>query len=317
VKSILNYQFVRQFWGETCPLTSIHAQFFEWRKTSQTRCDHGSDHGEQDTAQDTTPRSETTCRSDTKDEALLQERDAEDKVQMEGAVEFRQVQSDVCMEKQRRAPDLLSPSVSPEKAFVSSPKAVIGAGPAHARSFDDDVATCKEWVELVMKKPCKQPFEEAITSGELLCELAIAILPTSVRRYNKDPKIPFKRLENLSTFIQACRSFGVMEYELFSTSDVEAGRGVAAVTRCLFALGRAVQTTCPSFAGPHLGNPDNSKRKLMRTTSGNLTAVSSPVPCVPQHWNGVQRVTVDSHNLDRGKWGRQAACATRAAPGVL
>ena len=36
----------------------------------------------------------------------------------------------------------------------------------------------------------------------------------------QDPKTPFKRLENLSTFIQACRSFGVMEYELFSTSDV-------------------------------------------------------------------------------------------------
>jgi hypothetical protein len=195
-----------------------------------------------------------------------------------------------------------SPSLSPEKPanaghFMAT---------SQSKTLEDDVAICKEWIEAVAKRPFKLPFEEELKSGEILCEVALAISSTSVRRYNKDPKTPFKRLENLSTFIQACRSFGVMEYELFSTSDVVEGKGTNAVTRCLFALGRAIQTTCPGFAGPHLGNADNSKRKpLPRTQSGSL--LGSPVPHVPQQWTGVTRVQVDSNNLDRGKWGRQAA----------
>jgi hypothetical protein len=201
------------------------------------------------------------------------------------------------------APEAPSPSLSPEKPASSVTHVMTTS---QSRTLEDDVAICKEWIELVTKRPFKLPFDEELKSGEILCEVALAISSTSVRKYNKDPKTPFKRLENLSTFIQACRSFGVMEYELFSTSDVVEGKGTNAVTRCLFALGRAIQTTCPGFAGPHLGNADNSKRKpLPRTQSGSL--LGSPVPHVPSQWNGVTRVQVDGNNLDRGKWGRQAA----------
>merc|ERR1719375_3094210 len=199
-----------------------------------------------------------------------------------------------------------SPSLSPEKP-ASSAQFI---DTSQSKSLENDVAICKEWIELVAKRPFKLPFEEELKSGEILCEVALAISSTSVRRYNKDPKTPFKRLENLSTFIQACRSFGVMEYELFSTSDVVEGKGTNAVTRCLFALGRAIQTTCPGFVGPHLGNADNSKRKpLPRTQSGSL--LGSPVPHVPSQWNGATRVQVDGHSLDRGKWGRQAAARSQ------
>jgi hypothetical protein len=201
------------------------------------------------------------------------------------------------------APDVPSPSLSPEKPSRDSATFM---ATSQSKSLEDDVAICKEWIELVAKRPFKLPFEEELKSGEILCEVALAISSTSVRRYNKDPKTPFKRLENLSTFIQACRSFGVMEYELFSTSDVVEGKGTHAVTRCLFALGRAIQTTCPGFAGPHLGNADNSKRKpLPRTQSGSL--LGSPVPHVPSQWNGATRVQVDGHSLDRGKWALAAA----------
>jgi hypothetical protein len=193
-----------------------------------------------------------------------------------------------------------SPSVSPDKQHAGP---TFQACRAQDRTLEDDVAVCKEWAEALTKRNCES-FEEELKSGDILCELALAISPTAVRRYNKEPKTPFKRLENLSTFIQACRSFGVMEYELFSTSDVLEGKGLLAVTRCLFALGRAIQTTCPSFAGPHLGNRDNSKRMLPRTQSGAL--LGSPVPLVPQQWSGVARAQVDGHSLDRGKWGREA-----------
>jgi hypothetical protein len=200
-----------------------------------------------------------------------------------------------------------SPSLSPEKP-ASSPANFMAT--SQSKSLEDDVAICKEWIELVAKRPFKLPFEEELKSGEILCEVALAISATSVRRYNKDPKTPFKRLENLSTFIQACRSFGVMEYELFSTSDVVEGKGTNAVIRCLFALGRAIQTTCPGFAGPHLGNADNSKRKpLPRTQSGTL--LGSPVPHVPSQWNGTTRVQVDGNNLDRGKWAVAARSSER------
>jgi len=213
--------------------------------------------------------------------------------------------------KERAPEPLLSPSVSPEKSAGSGQHLQV-AGTAQTRTLEDDVAICQEWIELVTKRTCTQAFDEELKSGELLCELAISISAGSVRRYNKEPKTPFKRLENLSTFIQACRSFGVMEYELFSTSDVLEGKGLSAVTRCLFALGRSIQTTCPQFAGPHLGMADHSKRRgLMRTQSGSIL-VSSPVPLVPQQWSA-QRVTVDSHNLDRGKWGRAAASPSRTA----
>lgn len=52
---------------------------------------------------------------------------------------------------------------------------------------------------------------------------------------------------------QVCRKLGVPEHSLFETVDLYEQKDLGLVVRCVFALGSAVQLTCPDFAGPHLG----------------------------------------------------------------
>lgn len=52
---------------------------------------------------------------------------------------------------------------------------------------------------------------------------------------------------------QACRTLGVAEHSLFETVDLFENKDIGLVVRCIFALGSAVQLTCPDFPGPHLG----------------------------------------------------------------
>lgn len=46
---------------------------------------------------------------------------------------------------------------------------------------------------------------------------------------------------------------GVSEHDLFETVDLYEEKDLNVVVQCIFALGRTIQTTVPSFTGPTLG----------------------------------------------------------------
>lgn len=54
-------------------------------------------------------------------------------------------------------------------------------------------------------------------------------------------------------YFRSCRTLGVSEHDLFETVDLFEEKDLNVVVLCIFALGRTIQTTVPSFSGPTLG----------------------------------------------------------------
>eukprot|EP01084_Bolivina_argentea_P018917 35193_1 len=68
-------------------------------------------------------------------------------------------------------------------------------------------------------------------------------------------------MENISSFLRACRTLGVAEHSLFETVDLYEAKDLGLVVRCLFALGSTIQLTVVEFLGPHLGARINKINK--------------------------------------------------------
>lgn len=116
------------------------------------------------------------------------------------------------------------------------------------------------WLEALTgeKRGEAQPFAAWLRDGRVLCLAANAIQPGICRKINKDAK-PFKQMENITTFIGACRKLGVLEKDVFSTVDLWEAKNLQVVMTCIFQLGSVVRTSAPDFKGPFLGVKQNAK----------------------------------------------------------
>merc|ERR1712187_702330 len=122
--------------------------------------------------------------------------------------------------------------------------------------FDREVVT---WLECVSgEKLGDRPLGEWLRDGQVLCRVANVIQPGIVPRINTST-MPFKQMENVSAFIKACRSLGVLEKDVFSTIDLYEEKDLEVVKRCIYNLGSVVRKTVPSFNGPYLGVAQNSR----------------------------------------------------------
>ena len=63
--------------------------------------------------------------------------------------------------------------------------------------------------------------------------------------------MPFKQMENVAHYIDACAQLGVPAQDLFQTVDLYEGRDMQAVVRNVHSLGRVAQAH--GFQGPTLG----------------------------------------------------------------
>ena len=80
-------------------------------------------------------------------------------------------------------------------------------------------------------------FVAALRSGVTLCELINAIKPGTIRKLNKR-SMPFLMMENISSFLGAAATMGVLPSEAFQTVDLFEAKNPAAVLRCVAALMR-------------------------------------------------------------------------------
>ena len=71
-------------------------------------------------------------------------------------------------------------------------------------------------------------------------------------------------MENISSFLRACRDFGVREHDLFETVDLYEEKDLGLVCQCIASLGRAVQNM-PSYRGPSFG-PREAKKNTRNFT---------------------------------------------------
>jgi len=109
------------------------------------------------------------------------------------------------------------------------------------------------WIETITGElKGDQGFGDWLRDGQILCKLANTIQPGICPKVHTST-MPFKQMENLSTFGRACRELGVLEKDIFSTVDLYEQKNLKSVCLCLHNLGSVVRTTAPDFQGPYLG----------------------------------------------------------------
>uniref|UniRef100_M4BX42 Calponin-homology (CH) domain-containing protein n=1 Tax=Hyaloperonospora arabidopsidis (strain Emoy2) TaxID=559515 RepID=M4BX42_HYAAE len=136
-----------------------------------------------------------------------------------------------------------------------------------AERYDYDMENeSRAWLEAISEMQIGDDFGEGLRDGVLLCTVANRIHPGVVKRMETKSKMPFKLMENVSSFIKACRVMGVSEFDLFETVDLFERKDLGNVVRCIFALGRAVQRNYPKFEGPTLGVKESSKNQRSFTS---------------------------------------------------
>eukprot|EP01041_Mallomonas_annulata_P009333 gene9333-19375_t len=89
----------------------------------------------------------------------------------------------------------------------------------------DDELIARQFIAIMTGKTIKEgkALTVILQDGIILCELMNAIVPGSIPRIDES-KMPFKQMENIKRFLSACRSFGLMDSDLFETNDLYDGK---------------------------------------------------------------------------------------------
>lgn len=182
-----------------------------------------------------------------------------------------------------QAPELKKFSRPSSRGHIKSPIVKVRGGgygmdaelakKAELRYDHDAEEQAQMWMEEILQEEFPSNFSDSLKDGVLLCRLINSIKANTIKGF-KSSKIAFKQMENISLFLQACRQFGVLEFDLFETVDLFEEKDIGIVVRCLHALGRAVQKNFPEFKGPKLGVKEScsnlrefSQKQLMEAQS--------------------------------------------------
>lgn len=101
-----------------------------------------------------------------------------------------------------------------------------------------------EWIKAVTEEPINTSgdtdnFFEVLKDGVILCKLANALQPGSIKKINES-KMAFKCMENISAFLACAKNFGVPTQETFQSVDLWERQNLNSVVICLQSLGRKV-----------------------------------------------------------------------------
>jgi len=108
------------------------------------------------------------------------------------------------------------------------------------------------WIEAILGEALpKGNYEDILKDGVVLCKLMNKMMPGSVPKINTTGT-HFKLMENINSFQNAAKKFGVGETDVFQTVDLWEKRNIPQVTQCIMALGRACYQH-PEWPGPFLG----------------------------------------------------------------
>lgn len=97
-----------------------------------------------------------------------------------------------------------------------------------------------------------QSLHESLKSGETLCALFNKLFPGSIANINHK-KMAFFQRENISVYLEACKSQGMSLVDLFDTQDLFDKKNMVSVINHFFSLSSFAQKNSASFKGPHIG----------------------------------------------------------------
>ncbi|KAI6240524.1 Transgelin [Aphelenchoides fujianensis] len=82
---------------------------------------------------------------------------------------------------------------------------------------------------------------EALKDGVILCTL-MTKLTSPAMKFNKNPRMPFHKMENISNFLEAIKNYGVPEISCFQTVDLYENKQCYKVIECLRSLAAVAQS---------------------------------------------------------------------------
>jgi hypothetical protein len=154
-------------------------------------------------------------------------------------------------------------------------------------------AQAQAWLEKVTEEdldkynedtPPKNPrssFHRALYDGRLLCKALNTITkdmpgkklsksgkPKKIIPKISESKMPFQQRENLTKYINACKSLGMAETDCFVSQDLYEGDNIVAVIDQIFALGMLSRQKKINWQGPKFGvkKSDENKREFSAET---------------------------------------------------
>jgi len=123
------------------------------------------------------------------------------------------------------------------------------------------IADVRLWLSTMLPSDSlEDDLSQSLQNGVILCKLIQVIKPDIVlSRFHDDTKLRYKALENIDSFLNACRTLGVSERVLFLPMDLYENKNFPRVIYCILALKQTVEKLT------HFGNDTHST--LSRTTA--------------------------------------------------
>ncbi|XP_034461502.1 transgelin-like [Hippoglossus hippoglossus] len=121
------------------------------------------------------------------------------------------------------------------------------------------VSQCGSGVE--QPEPGRIGFQKWLKDGRVLCELINSLCgATKPIRSIKASTMPFKQMEQISLFLKAAETYGVVKTDMFQTVDLFESSDLAAVQRTLMSLGSLAVT---KHDGNYKGDPNWFHKKSL------------------------------------------------------
>ena len=116
------------------------------------------------------------------------------------------------------------------------------------------------WIEAVTGEPLGEgSIHDKLKSGVALCNLVRALSPDIIKAPSK-MAAPFKQMENIGKYLEACTKLGQKAFDSFQTVDLFEGKNMLAVVGQIHSLGRIAQSL-PGYSGPGLGPKEATANK--------------------------------------------------------